>query len=246
MATNLNFETKAFILDCGGPVRDSRHALNYAYRKVIEGKGVTYTFSANDTWHLRGLAEFNEAGLALGALYALSRENIDLQLLLNSENPVQKINEIVSRQKSEISTDAYEKIVFGEARHLIKPAEGCREGLELLKIRYKLAMVTDTSAKDTLGWLEETFLADYFEFVLGKDSVPKKPNPIGILTACKKLGVEPADAAYVGDAVSDIMAARNAGCKAIAVMCGMGMEHILKAANPDEIYKNLHELAKAY
>lgn len=47
-----------------------------------------------------------------------------------------------------------------------------------------------------------------------------KPDPAGILRACEQLGVQPAQAAYVGDHPRDIEAARNAGLRAIAVSWG--------------------------
>lgn len=47
--------------------------------------------------------------------------------------------------------------------------------------------------------------------VLAEDTPHHKPHPEPILTALKRLGLEPGEALYVGDARSDLEAARNAG-----------------------------------
>lgn len=47
-----------------------------------------------------------------------------------------------------------------------------------------------------------------------------KPDPKGILKTCELLGVEPAQAVYVGDHPRDIEAAHNAGAQSVAVSWG--------------------------
>lgn len=60
-----------------------------------------------------------------------------------------------------------------------------------------------------------------FEVVLGGDSCTHvKPHPEPILTALDKLNIAPADALYVGDALTDIQAAKSAGCASCAVKWG--------------------------
>jgi HAD superfamily hydrolase (TIGR01549 family) len=53
--------------------------------------------------------------------------------------------------------------------------------------------------------------------VSGSDGFPNKPDPGGLLAAAAALGVEPADCAYVGDAVGDFGAAAAAGMVSIGV-----------------------------
>ncbi len=60
-----------------------------------------------------------------------------------------------------------------------------------------------------------------FEVVLGGDSCThSKPHPEPILTALRTLNIMPADALYVGDAMTDVEAAKNAGCHSCAVKWG--------------------------
>jgi D-glycero-D-manno-heptose 1,7-bisphosphate phosphatase len=45
----------------------------------------------------------------------------------------------------------------------------------------------------------------------------RKPHPGLLLEACEALGVEPHDAAMIGDSPADVGAARNAGCRPVLI-----------------------------
>src|ERR1700682_3224548 len=49
------------------------------------------------------------------------------------------------------------------------------------------------------------------EIVSGSDRLPLKPDPTGLLTVARALGVDPAECVYVGDSVGDFGAAAAAG-----------------------------------
>lgn len=60
--------------------------------------------------------------------------------------------------------------------------------------------------------LERHGLIDHVEVVVGRDTVgPVKPDPAPLLAAVEALGVEPADAFYVGNREKDAETARRAG-----------------------------------
>ncbi len=83
---------------------------------------------------------------------------------------------------------------------------------------YSLGMVSNAreeSIREDLG--EAVGLLDV---VLGRESVPRKPSPEGILRACEILGVSPGEAYYVGDLRIDAEAARAAGVVAVGVASG--------------------------
>jgi len=79
-----------------------------------------------------------------------------------------------------------------------------------------------------LGGMARTILDDfgqgrYLDVVLGEDEVTKpKPNPEHVWEALKRVGVEPKDAAMVGDTEFDMLAGMNAGCRPIGVSWGYG------------------------
>ena len=66
-----------------------------------------------------------------------------------------------------------------------------------------------------LGW------ADRSGVLVGGDSTPHtKPHPAPLLEAARRLGVPPADCAYVGDDPRDMRAGRAAGMRALAAAWG--------------------------
>ncbi|MEU6595174.1 HAD-IA family hydrolase [Streptomyces sp. NPDC046881] len=81
---------------------------------------------------------------------------------------------------------------------------------------------------DTLGVLP------YFDHVLGSDEVARaKPAPDIVLRALELLGARPEEAVMVGDAVTDIAAARAAGVDAVAALWGECDAAELLAVGPD-------------
>jgi len=50
-----------------------------------------------------------------------------------------------------------------------------------------------------------------------------KPNPEGILLACKKIGVSPSHTVYVGDHPNDLIAGKRAGTKTIGCLYGYSL-----------------------
>jgi phosphoglycolate phosphatase len=57
--------------------------------------------------------------------------------------------------------------------------------------------------------------------IVSGDTTPhSKPHPEPILYACQQTGIDPAQAIYVGDAIRDIEAGRNAGTKTLVALFG--------------------------
>jgi phosphoglycolate phosphatase len=76
-----------------------------------------------------------------------------------------------------------------------------------------------------------------------------KPNPkillytISQIKKAKKLGkIEKARVFFVGDNVSDVITAKNAGVKSIAVLSGNSTKEELQNANPDFIIPTLEKI----
>jgi len=66
-----------------------------------------------------------------------------------------------------------------------------------------------------LGW------ASRCAVLLGGDSLPaRKPDPMPLLVAAERLGVDPGECAYVGDDERDIVAARAAGMPSVVALWG--------------------------
>lgn len=107
------------------------------------------------------------------------------------------------------------------------------------------ACVTNKPARYTAPLLEALGLSGFFTVSVSGDSLPrKKPDPAPLQFAATALGMATADCTMVGDTVTDIAAARNAGMPVIAVDYGYGDPEALAAAAPDRLVCAFDELAE--
>jgi pyrophosphatase PpaX len=78
--------------------------------------------------------------------------------------------------------------------------------------------------------------------VCASDVTHPKPHPESAFLACNKLGIEPADAVFVGDSIFDLQCARDAQMARVAVLYGAGRAELLRAENPDLIVETPEQL----
>ncbi len=105
------------------------------------------------------------------------------------------------------------------ARHVSVFPERGRDLAALRAAGMSLGIVTSKGIGTARISLKETGLDGLFDIVLtGSVGFKPKPAPDGIHLALRALGVEPGRAAYVGDTLADIKAARAAGCTAVGVL----------------------------
>ena len=70
-----------------------------------------------------------------------------------------------------------------------------------------------------LGW------ADRCGVLIGGDTLPRrKPDPLPLLVAAERIGLDPADCVYVGDDERDIAAARAAGMRSVVALWGYRLD----------------------
>lgn len=107
-----------------------------------------------------------------------------------------------------------------------------------------LCCVTNKETSFALRLLEAADLTHYFRHTLCADlAEDRKPSPNLLLAACKRAEVEPDELVYVGDARTDIIAARAAACRIVSVAYGYSTPHALEELHPDELIDNLAELS---
>lgn len=100
-----------------------------------------------------------------------------------------------------------------------------------LSRKTKLGIVSSTSEKVISQFLDYYNLAPYFQSVLGYESGKNKIERLQMTAQTLKTST---DQLYlVGDASSDIIAAREAGAKSIAVTWGNQHPSLLTSKNPD-------------
>ena len=107
---------------------------------------------------------------------------------------------------------------------------------------YRLGVVTAKVLDIALNGLRLFDLVDYFDVIVTlEDTERHKPYPDPVLAACERLGVQPSEAVYVGDALTDVEAGKAAGVLTIGVTWGASGAGIREAA-PDYILASMDEL----
>jgi len=131
---------------------------------------------------------------------------------------------------------------FAEER--IALIDGAREVLESLTARgVATGIVTSGGRERVSRELEEHGLAPHIRAcVYGCDVQQKKPHPEALLRCLDHLGVDAADAVYVGDSPEDVEMARGAGVRSAAIPGGYPNRDALLAARPDLILESLRDL----
>lgn len=118
----------------------------------------------------------------------------------------------------------------------LRPFPGVVETLDALRAEgLQLAVVTSKATWGATGELTRARLLDRFATVVGwHDSVRHKPEPEPLIVAMERLRIDdPGTVAYVGDAPSDVRAARAAGCRAIGATWGSLDARRMRAERPD-------------
>jgi HAD superfamily hydrolase (TIGR01509 family) len=83
-------------------------------------------------------------------------------------------------------------------------------------------------------------VAGFFsEVVCGDDTPERKPHPGPLLLALQRMGLEPEEAAYVGDSPEDVEMARRAGVYAVGIPGGFPNVEALLAAGPELVAKDV-------
>lgn len=84
--------------------------------------------------------------------------------------------------------------------------------------------------------VRDRFFSGLIEVAHGEsETIPRKPDPTGLLLCAKELGVDPSETLFFGDSASDIQAAHNAGMKGVAVMWGYQPHERLLSAQPEYV-----------
>ena len=118
---------------------------------------------------------------------------------------------------------------------------------DLLKSRnYETAIFTNSSIETLRRDLAHMDLGKFSTIISGESSKYGKPSGEGIKKIMALIGFNPEETMCVGDSVSDIRAAKDAGCSSAALLCGSGLSLHLERERPDHIFKNIWDLSKHF
>lgn len=243
-----------FVFDVGGVFRDSSLAINEGFRRGFGSCGLGYSFKADDVWHLRGIGKYNDSHEAIKALLAVSKTGLKLNSIINKDEPEKFLDELIKRKVSKKELEISEKIEEGYeeffnssgAKKLIRIYPWVSKAVDLLSRKFRLAIFTNASARSVSRDLSGIGLKRFSMILSEADIKKKKPSGEGIIKIIKKLNIPSKETIYVGDSVVDVLAAKDAQCKAVAVTCGMGLKIHLKKEKPDFIFENILEMANYF
>jgi HAD superfamily hydrolase (TIGR01549 family) len=149
----------------------------------------------------------------------------------------------VPEEKIRILRELHHNYIKKTAKY-VKPIKNVIKTLKILKKEYKIALVTNCTHKELNPLLKHSKInRKLFDVIIGHDDVKRtKPYPDEIFKAEKLLHIE---ANYhVGDSIYDIIAAKRAKVKSIAVLTGVSGKNKLKKYKPDYIIKDINYLPK--
>jgi HAD superfamily hydrolase (TIGR01549 family) len=122
---------------------------------------------------------------------------------------------------------------------------GARTVVRALNRNFVLGIVTGGSRGRVQRQLRDFKLKDYFSAcVCSEDASRKKPHPAPLKLALKRLGAEPEECVYVGDAPEDIEMARRAGVRPIGVLGPFPTAESIRAAKPDLLLSSIRDLPR--
>jgi phosphoglycolate phosphatase-like HAD superfamily hydrolase len=81
--------------------------------------------------------------------------------------------------------------------------------------------------------------------VCGGETARRKPHPEPLLLALGRLGLSPAECAYVGDSPEDVAMAKAAGVLAVGIPGGFPNREALAASAPDLLSPSLEAAVEA-
>ena len=122
--------------------------------------------------------------------------------------------------------------------------KGVKELLDLLKeMKKKVGLVTNVGKRAVQEALGRFGVRDFFdEVVTRNDTTFMKPKGEGIRRCLSALGVRREEAIFIGDSLSDLYAARDAGVKVAIVKGGESSPQEIMKSPPDYLWDSLKEV----
>ncbi len=252
-------DTGLFVVDVGGVLRDTTELDSRSFEIGFKAAGLDYKFDAVAVWHLKGLGRYKNRKKCINALLAISdlHKEAELTDILNKPDAEEFVTALIQDYIAKKGADAVEKtmqIIYDEygkffnseeGKKLVETIPGSQEAMTILKEKgYKVALFSNGGRNAVERDVPYYKILD--AVICKEDITKEKPSGEGIIKAAQMLGVPVKKTVYIGDAVVDIWASRDAGCKSLIVSDnGMSFPEQIAKEKPDFIFNNIMDVAYA-
>ncbi len=114
----------------------------------------------------------------------------------------------------------------------------------LSKMGVKFSIISNKPACNVLVAVEK-MLSDFrFDYIIGGDDFPLKPNPTSLNFICKKYGLKKEEMLFVGDGDADVVVAKNAGIVGVSCLYGYRTKEELEKAGGVNFITKPHQLLR--
>lgn len=210
---------KLAIFDFDGTLFDSIHDVLICFNKTLE----LYDFPA----------------LTREKLIPCLGGNIDeITSLVLGENSTPENIEKVKKD--------YLELYNPSKKELTVPFENAGDVLKKLQDKGILLAVNSNRLTDSLEELVGKYFSD-IDFIAIEGHTyanPSKPDPYGANRIIEKANVDASEAVYIGDSITDIETAKNAGIDCILVKWGYAKKEDLENDYPSKIIDDINELVE--
>lgn len=137
---------------------------------------------------------------------------------------------------------------YRENHNMAALYDGIKDILDFIKVKgIPLGVFTGKGRRSSTITLEELGVKNYFDMIVSGDDVDNhKPHPEGVVKLVSHFRSNPEKTILIGDAISDIHAARGAGIKiGAAVWDSYAREKVLQLGG-DYVFHSVEELDKFF
>ncbi|MFL1493259.1 phosphoglycolate phosphatase [Pseudomonas antarctica] len=149
------------------------------------------------------------------------------------------VDEVEAEHALELFNAAYED---GHELTVVYP--GVRDTLKWLhKQGVEMALITNKPERFVAPLLDHMKIGRYFRWIIGGDTLPqKKPDPAALFFVMKMANIPASQSLFVGDSRTDVLAAKAAGVKCVALSYGYNHGRPIAEESPALVIDDLRLL----
>jgi phosphoglycolate phosphatase len=150
-----------------------------------------------------------------------------------------QVDDVEAEHALEIFMDAY-----ADGHELTVVYPGVRDTLKWLhKQGVEMALITNKPERFVAPLLDQMKIGRYFKWIIGGDTLAqKKPDPAALFFVMKMANVPASQSLFVGDSRSDVLAAKAAGVKCVALSYGYNHGRPIAEESPALVIDDLRKL----